>query len=65
MYSAVVMKGLGAGVMLGICILIVRYVWGVEFDVEKVFLFILGLAPIGFGISAVAYIALLFLKEDK
>lgn len=65
MYATVVMKGLGAGLILGMCLLIVRYVWGVEFDVERVFLFIFGLAPIGFGVSAVCYIALLFMKEDE
>ncbi|SEB79422.1 hypothetical protein SAMN05216452_3201 [Nitratireductor aquibiodomus] len=60
-----VIKGFGAGLIVVVCLLVIRFVWGVQFDVQRVFYFMLGLAPIAFGISAICYIALMFVGKDE
>jgi hypothetical protein len=60
-----VVKGFGVGLITVVCLLVIRYVWGVEFDVKRVFYFMLGLAPIAFGISAICYIVLMFIGKDE
>ena len=65
MYLSYVMKGAGVGVIIVICLLALKYAWGLPFDLHGVMMFIFGITPIAFGVSALAFIGLLVFGEKK